>query len=80
MEWSFTISATTSQPSCKVVTTLQGCKHLAQVAMTLSQPYNVAARLLQPSYFHMGIYSSYIVEATIGIIYNVIYCHTINQS
>ena len=47
--------------------------------MTLSQPYIVAARLLQPSYFHMGIYSSHIVEATIGIIYNVI-CHTINQS
>ena len=51
----FTISATTSQPSCKVVTTLQGCEHLTQIATTLLQPYKVAARLLQPSYFHMVI-------------------------
>ena len=38
----------------KAVTTLQGCEHLAKIATTLSQPYKVAARLLQPSYFHMG--------------------------
>ena len=39
-EWSFTISTTTSQPLCKVVTTLQGCEHLAEIATTLSQPCN----------------------------------------
>ena len=31
----FTISTTTSQPSFKAVETLQGCKHLAQIATTL---------------------------------------------
>ena len=37
-------------------TMMQGCKHLAQIATTLSQPCKVAARLLQTiySYFHMG--------------------------
>ena len=55
MEWSFTISSITSQLSCKVVTTLQGCEHLAQIATTLSQPCKVVARLLPPSYFRMGI-------------------------
>ena len=54
MEWTFTISTTTSQPSCKVVTTPQDCEHLGQIATTFSQPYKVAAWLLQPSYFHMG--------------------------
>ena len=54
MEWSFTVSTTTSQPSCKVVTTLQGCEHFAQIATILWQPLKVAARLLQPSYFCMG--------------------------
>ena len=54
MEGSFTISTTTSQPSCKVFTIVQGYKHLAQIATTLLQTYKVAARLLQPSYFHMG--------------------------
>ena len=53
MEWSFTISTTTSQPSCKVVTTLQGCEHLEQIATTLLQPYKVATSLLQPIYFLM---------------------------
>ena len=48
------MSTTTSQPSCKVVTILQGCEHLAQITTTLSQSYKVAARLLQPSYFCMG--------------------------
>ena len=56
MEWSFTISITTSQPSCKVITTLQGCEHLIQIATTLSQPYKVAARLLQSSFsYGMGL-------------------------
>ena len=45
---------TTSQPSCKVVTTLQGCEHIAQIATTLLQLYKVDASLLQPSYFCMG--------------------------
>ena len=31
-------STTTSQPY-KVVTTVQGCEHLAQIATILSQPY-----------------------------------------
>ena len=35
-------------------TFMQGCEHLAQIATTLSQPYMVVARLLQPSYFCMG--------------------------
>ena len=51
----FTISTTTSQPSCKVVTTLQGCKYLAQIATTLSQTYKVAARLLQWELVKQGI-------------------------
>ena len=61
VEWSFTISITTSQPSCKVVTTLQGYKHLAQIATILSQPYKALARLLQPSYFHLGYLTMYLV-------------------
>ena len=48
VEWTFTVSTTTSQSSCKVVITLQGYKHLAQITTTLWQPYKVAARLLQP--------------------------------
>ena len=31
------------------------CKHLAEIASTLSQPYKVVARLLQSSYFCVGI-------------------------
>ena len=50
MEWIFTISTTTSQPSCKVVTTLQGCKHLAQIATTLSQPCHNLTKLQQGCY------------------------------
>ena len=34
VEWSFTIWTTTSQPSCKVVTTLKGYEHLAQNSRT----------------------------------------------
>ena len=54
MEWSFTIWTATLWQSCKVFTTLQGCKHLAQTATTLSQPCNIVARLLQPWNLHMG--------------------------
>ena len=43
------------QPSCKIVTTLQGCECLAQNAITLLQPYKVVARLLQNRNFRMGI-------------------------
>ena len=51
------------EPSCKVVTTLQGCEHLVYNATTSWQPcynlsyirtYVVVARLLQPGNFHMG--------------------------
>ena len=35
---------------------------------TLSQPYKVAARLLQPSYFRMGIF---IIYSVCGIVYEV---------
>ena len=45
----FCYSTTTSQPSCKVITTQQVCKHLARIGTTLLQPYKVVARLLQPS-------------------------------
>ena len=51
MEWSYTISTTTSQPSCKVVTTLQGCEHLVQIATILSQPYKAVATLIQPIWY-----------------------------
>ena len=44
------ISATTSQPSCKVVTTLQRCKHLAQIATTLWQPCYNLTKLQQGCY------------------------------
>ena len=39
-------------------TIMQGYKHLAQIATALWQPYKVAARLLQPSYFRMAYEAS----------------------
>ena len=50
MKWSFTISTTTSQPSCKVVTNLQGSEHLAQIATTLWQPCHNLTKLQQGCY------------------------------
>ena len=50
MEWSFTNSTTTLQPPCKVVTTLQGYEHLAQIATTLSQPCENLTKLEQGCY------------------------------
>ena len=43
----FTISTTTSQPLCKVVATLQGCEHLAQIAIILWQACHNLTKLQQ---------------------------------
>ena len=50
MEWSFTNSITISQPSCKVVITLQSCEHLAQIATTLWRLYHKLTKLQQGCY------------------------------
>ena len=44
------------QSSCKVVTALQGCEHLAQNSTILLQPYKLVARLLQSRNFHMDVH------------------------
>ena len=57
VEWSFSIWTITSQPSCKVITTLQGYKHLTQNATVLWHlvPNKVvASRLPQHNNFHIG--------------------------
>ena len=59
-------------------TIIQGCYNSARLqtpyinchnlVSTWSQPYKVAARLLQPSYFRMGIV---IIYSVCGIVYEV---------
>ena len=61
MKWSFTISTTALQPSCKIVTTLQGLKHLHKLPQPhdnlVTTTYKAIERLPKPSYFHMGTFS-----------------------
>ena len=55
VQFSFAIWTTISQPSYKMFATVQVCEHLAQHGTTLSQPYKVVARLLQPINVDMGV-------------------------